>query len=173
MIEYLREENRLLKERLGGRRIRFTDAERRRLARRACALGRSRCRPVHYSHGTGESPWGYTRIQGVLASLGYDVSCGTIANVPSEHGTDPAPERGKRTSWPTFLKAHWESIASTDFITVEVVTLRGLVTYYVLFVHGGEVHAATGAESAGGAAMVNLPSQPRAGCHRLLISSSR
>jgi putative transposase len=40
VIEYLKEENRLLKERLGGRRIRFTDAERRRLARKAHALGR-------------------------------------------------------------------------------------------------------------------------------------
>ena len=40
VIEYLQEENRLLKERLGGRRMRFTDPERRRLARRAHALGR-------------------------------------------------------------------------------------------------------------------------------------
>jgi hypothetical protein len=40
VIEYLQEENRILKERLGGRRIRFTDVERRRLARRAQALGR-------------------------------------------------------------------------------------------------------------------------------------
>jgi hypothetical protein len=40
LIEYLQEENRLLNERLGGRRMRFTDAERRRLARRAHALGR-------------------------------------------------------------------------------------------------------------------------------------
>jgi putative transposase len=40
VIEYLREENRVLKERLGGKRLRFTDAERRRLARRAQALGR-------------------------------------------------------------------------------------------------------------------------------------
>jgi hypothetical protein len=39
-IEYLQEENRVLKERLGGRRIRFTDAERRRLARKAQVLGR-------------------------------------------------------------------------------------------------------------------------------------
>jgi putative transposase len=39
-IEYVKEENRLLKERLDGRRLRFTDAERRRLARRAYALGR-------------------------------------------------------------------------------------------------------------------------------------
>ena len=40
VIDYLQEENRVLKERLGGRRIRFTDAERRRLARKAYALGR-------------------------------------------------------------------------------------------------------------------------------------
>src|SRR6266403_5537757 len=40
VIDYLREENRVLKERLGGHRIRFTDAERRRLARKAYALGR-------------------------------------------------------------------------------------------------------------------------------------
>jgi putative transposase len=40
VIDYLQEETRVLKERLGGRRIRFTDAERRRLARKARALGR-------------------------------------------------------------------------------------------------------------------------------------
>jgi hypothetical protein len=40
VIDYLQEENRVLKERLGGRRIRFNDAERRRLARKAYALGR-------------------------------------------------------------------------------------------------------------------------------------
>ena len=40
VIEYLQEENRVLKEHLGGRRIRLTDTERRRLARRAHTLGR-------------------------------------------------------------------------------------------------------------------------------------
>jgi hypothetical protein len=40
VIDYLQEENRVLKERLGGRRIRFTNAERRRLARKAHVLGR-------------------------------------------------------------------------------------------------------------------------------------
>src|SRR5882724_10192679 len=40
VIEYLQEENRVLKEHLGGRGIRFTDAERCRLARRAHVLGR-------------------------------------------------------------------------------------------------------------------------------------
>ncbi len=40
LIEYLQEENRVLKERLGDRRLRFTDAERCRLARKAQSLGR-------------------------------------------------------------------------------------------------------------------------------------
>lgn len=39
-IDYLREENRLLREQLGGRRLRFTDDQRRRLATKAQCLGR-------------------------------------------------------------------------------------------------------------------------------------
>jgi len=40
VIEYLKAENRLLRERLGGRRIIFTDGERRQLAEKARAVGR-------------------------------------------------------------------------------------------------------------------------------------
>ena len=40
LIEFLQAENRLLKERLRGKRIRFTDAERALLARKAKAVGR-------------------------------------------------------------------------------------------------------------------------------------
>src|SRR3954453_10445382 len=40
MIEYLREENRVLREQLGDRRLRFNDDQRRRLAARAQGLGR-------------------------------------------------------------------------------------------------------------------------------------
>ena len=36
--------------------------------------------------------------------------------------------------WSTFLEAHWGAIAATDFFTVEVLTSRGLVRYFVLFV---------------------------------------
>ena len=39
-IEYLREENRVLREQLCGRRLRFTDDQRRRLAAKAKGLGR-------------------------------------------------------------------------------------------------------------------------------------
>ena len=38
-IDYLREENRILREQLGGRRLRLTDNQRRRLAAKAKGLG--------------------------------------------------------------------------------------------------------------------------------------
>ena len=40
LIHYLREENRVLREQLGGKRLRFDDDQRRRLAARAKGLGR-------------------------------------------------------------------------------------------------------------------------------------
>ena len=39
VIEYLREENRVLKQQLGGRRLRLTDAQRRRLEAKGKAIG--------------------------------------------------------------------------------------------------------------------------------------
>jgi putative transposase len=82
-----------------------------------------------------ENPrWGYTRIQGALWNIGHRVGRTTIAEILKEHGIDPAPERGKRTTWARFLKAHWDVLAAADFFTVEVWGLRGLVTFYVFFV---------------------------------------
>src|SRR6202049_868305 len=69
--------------------------------------------------------WGYTRIQGALANLNHKVGRGTIANVLKRNGIEPAPERSQRTSWSTFLKAHWKVLAAGDFLTVEVWTGRG------------------------------------------------
>jgi hypothetical protein len=45
-LAYLIEENRLLRQQVGGRRLRFTDDERRRLAIRAHKLGRKALREV-------------------------------------------------------------------------------------------------------------------------------
>ena len=82
-----------------------------------------------------ENPgWGYTRIQRALANLKHTVGRGTIANVLKRNGIEPAPDRSKRTTWSTFLKAHWKVFAAGDFVSVEIWTMRGLVTQYVLFV---------------------------------------
>ncbi len=173
MIEYLQEENRVLREQVGEKRLRLTDAQRCRLARRAKAVGRARLREIStvvtpdtllrwyrelvakkydgsQKRGPGrpriageiqrlilemasDNPrWGYTRIQGALMNLGYTVGRNTIKRVLAENGIEPAGRRS--TTWSTFLKAHWGAIAATDFFTVEVVTWKGLVRYFVLFV---------------------------------------
>src|ERR1700730_7510042 len=77
--------------------------------------------------------WGYDRIAGALANLGYKVCDQTIGNVLQRHGLPPAPERKRTTTWPAFIRTHLALLAGTDFFTAEVLTLRGLVTYYVLF----------------------------------------
>ena len=77
--------------------------------------------------------WGYDRIAGALANLGYKVCDQTIGNVLQRHGLPPAPERKRTTTWQAFIRTHLALLAGTDFFTAEVLTPRGLVTYYVLF----------------------------------------
>ena len=79
------------------------------------------------------SDWGYDRIVGAMANLGYTLSDQTVGNILQRHGIPPAPERKRRTTWTDFIRAHMAVLAGTDFSSVEVLTLRGLVTYYVLF----------------------------------------
>lgn len=82
-----------------------------------------------------ENPsWGYDRIVGALANLGHEISDSSVGNILRDHGIQPAPERKRQTSWKTFLKAHWETLGSIDFTTIEVWTKNGLVTFYLLFV---------------------------------------
>ena len=78
--------------------------------------------------------WGYDRIQGALANVGYHISDTTVGNIPKTHGIEPAPDRQRTGSWSTFLKSHWDVLAAVDFTTVEVWTKGGLVTFYSLFV---------------------------------------
>ena len=77
--------------------------------------------------------WGYDRIAGALSNLGYVISDQTVGNVLRRYGLPPAPERKRTTPWSVFIQTHLALLAGTDFFTAEVLTLRGLVTYYVLF----------------------------------------
>ena len=79
------------------------------------------------------SSWGYDRIVGVLANPGYTLSDETVGNILRRNAIPPAPGRMQITTWRDFIRAHMAVLAGTDFFTVEVLTLRGLVTYYVLF----------------------------------------
>jgi hypothetical protein len=72
-------------------------------------------------------------IVGALANLGQRLSDQTVGNILRRYGVPPAPKRKHTTSWKDFIRAHMDVLVGTDFFTVEVLTLKGLVTYYVLF----------------------------------------
>ena len=78
--------------------------------------------------------WGYDKIQGALANLGHKISDQTVGNILKEHGIGPSAERKRKTTWRTFIKSHWDVLGAIDFTTIEVWTMGGLVTYYLLFV---------------------------------------
>jgi transposase InsO family protein len=176
VIEYLRTENQVLREKLGKKRILLSDDQRRRLAVKGAILGRKRLEQIgtlftpdtilrwhrwlvaqkwdYSSQRTEvgrprvrqeivelvvrfaqENPtWGYDRIQGALANVGYHLSDQTIGNILQEQGIEPAPDRKRQTTWKTFIQAHWDVLAAVDFTTIEVWTKRGPVTFYLLFV---------------------------------------
>jgi putative transposase len=176
-IEYLRTENKVLREVVGKKRILLNDDQRRRLAVKGKILGLSRLRALSdiftpetilrwhrqlvarkWDHSdkrklavgrtavdqqivdlvlkfARENPtWGYDRIQGALANVGHKVSDQTVGNILKANGIEPASERKRQTTWETFLKAHWDSVAAIDFTTTEIWTLQGLVTTFILVV---------------------------------------
>ena len=75
-----------------------------------------------------------TGIAGALAHLGYEVSDQTVGNVLWRHRIAPAPKRSQTTAWKDFISSHMAIMSGMDFFTAEVLTWRGLATYYVLFV---------------------------------------
>ena len=76
--------------------------------------------------------WGYDRIVGALANLGHVLSDQTVGNILRRYGIAPAPDRSRTTTWKEFIRRHMDVLVGTDFFTVEVLSWRGLVTYYVL-----------------------------------------
>src|SRR5438093_2687701 len=52
--------------------------------------------------------WGYDRIVGALANLGYTISGQTVGNILKRHGLPPAPERKTTTTWKEFIRTHME-----------------------------------------------------------------
>src|SRR5262249_6964070 len=86
--EYLKAENRLLRERLDGRRIVFTDAERRRLAETARAAGARRCTSLEPS--LRRTLW--------FAGTG-NWSLGSGRSSKGDDRVDPARAKRSRRSW--------------------------------------------------------------------------
>ena len=76
--------------------------------------------------------WGYDRLAGALADLGYDISDQTVGNILKRRGLPLAPERQKTRTWKEFIRSHMGVLRATDFFSTEVWTLGGLITFYVL-----------------------------------------
>ena len=74
--------------------------------------------------------WGYDRIAGELAKLGYTISDETIGNILRRHNIPPAPDRGRSPSWRHLMTHYKDQILACDFFTVETLFLK---TIYVLF----------------------------------------
>jgi len=49
-----------------------------------------------------------TGFRGALANLGHRISDTTVANMLKAHGIEPAPDRRRKSTWKTFLEAHWD-----------------------------------------------------------------
>jgi putative transposase len=93
--------------------------------------------------------WGYDRIAGALKNLGHCVSDQTVGNILRRFGIAPAPKRRQQMTWADFIRSHMAVLAGIDFFTVEMLTWRGLVTYYVLLFLHLDTRYVTVAESRG------------------------
>src|SRR6266699_3900118 len=64
--------------------------------------------------------WGYDRIVGALANLGYTISDQTVGNILKRHSIPRAPERKTTVTWREFIRFHLNVLLATDFFTSEV-----------------------------------------------------
>ena len=71
------------------------------------------------------SGWGYDRIVGALANLGYTVSDQTVGNVVRRHGIAPAPQRSRTMTWGFPCCAH-ERVGRSRFLHRRGAEVAGL-----------------------------------------------
>jgi putative transposase len=89
-----------------------------------------------------ENPrWGYQRIAGELAGLGFRASATSVRRVLRRHGLFPAPRRGG-LPWRTFLRQQAQSMIACDFLTVDTVWLKRIYVLFFIELGSRRVHLA-------------------------------
>jgi len=85
-------------------------------------------------HGEGKPDPGLRSHPRSVGQPGHEISDQTVATSSRNTASNPRPNGNAKTTWATFIKAHWDVLAAIDFTTIEVWTKGGLVTFYLLLV---------------------------------------
>lgn len=83
--------------------------------------------------------WGYRRIHGELARLGYKLAPSTVWLILKRAGIDPAPSRSGAT-WRQFVAAQAHTILATDFCHVGTLLFTRLYVLFVMEISTRRVH---------------------------------
>jgi putative transposase len=87
-----------------------------------------------------ENPtWGYRRVHGELAGLGYQIGASTIWKILKAAGIDPSPQRSG-PSWAQFLRTQAHAILACDLFHLDTITLTRLYTFFVVEHATRQVH---------------------------------
>ena len=79
-----------------------------------------------------ENPtWGYRRIHGELAGLGYQIGASTIWKILRGAGIDPSTRRSG-PSWTEFLRAQAHAVLACDLLHLDTITLRRMYVFFVI-----------------------------------------
>ena len=106
---------------------RWTQPRRRRTGGRSTA---SELRQLVLRLASENPTWGYRRIHGELAGLGYRLAPSTVWLILKRADIDPAPRRSGPT-WRQFLRVQANGILATDFFCVDTVLLHRLSVLFV------------------------------------------
>ena len=80
---------------------------------------------------TENTTWGYRRVHGELAGLGYQIGASTVWKILNGVGIEPAPRRAG-PSWTEFLRAQAHAILACDLLHLDTIGLRRLYVFFVI-----------------------------------------